>query len=73
MDGGGVRSGGEVAVVVVVVVVVIGYWWWRSGGCGAHDRLCKWGSCNSWRSAIVQTPLESFDDPAARWRVRMTG
>ena len=51
MDGGGVRSCGEVAVVVmVVVVVVVGYWWWRGGGGGAHDRLCMWGSCNSWRS-----------------------
>ena len=28
---------------------------WRcSGGCGGGDRLCKGGSCNSCRSAIVK-------------------
>ena len=56
MDGCSASSGGEV-LVVVVVVVVIGYWWWRSGGGGGGDSLCKGGSCNSCRSAIVKVAV----------------
>ena len=42
-----------VVVVVVVVVVLVGYWLWRSGCGSAGDILCKEGSSNSCRSAIV--------------------
>ena len=50
---GGCDFGGVGVVVVVVVVIVV--WWWllRSGGGGGDYSLCKSGSCNSCRSAMV--------------------
>ena len=42
------------AVVVVVLVLVVRCWWWSSGDGGGGDSICKGGSCNSFRSAIVK-------------------
>ena len=44
--GGAISGGGGVVVVL--------WWFWNIGGGGGGDSLCKGGSCNSCRRAIVK-------------------
>ena len=46
-----------VLLLVVVVVVDVAYLRWHSGGGSDGDSLCKGGSCNSFRSAIVKSMM----------------